>query len=106
MWKNSTNSYPTVSPLVCNIHVTQHNERRTTPVTGVALRIDIAPFCFLGGTKERAEEKLHSQTDPDMINTKSGGANKTVHTEQRERAVKTDKKGSKNCSPDKKLVEK
>lgn len=56
---------------------------------------------FFGGklNKEKAEEKLHSQTDPDKNNRKlkSGGANKTVRTEKREerkseRAVKTEEK--------------
>lgn len=51
-------------------------KRRTTPVTGVALRIDVAPFVFWGGwvnkggKTKKQEEKLHSQTDPDKNNSK------------------------------------
>lgn len=48
-----------------------------------------SPLLFWGEkiNKEKAEEKLHSQTDPDKNNRKlkSGGANKTVRTEKRER---------------------
>lgn len=43
----------------------------------------------VGVNKEKAEKKLLSQTDPDNNNRKmkSGGANKTVHTEKREREM-------------------
>lgn len=42
----------------------------------------------VGVDKEKAEKKLLSQTDPDNNRKmKSGGANKTVHTEKREREM-------------------